>query len=269
MRNYVEDAERLPEQLRVLAMATDTTRLQEVTAGARRLGQRRLRQRRAAGVAGGLLAVALLLPVAGQIRSHSETAQIVSSTWAGATGAPRGDLADRSDLSAAAQRAWNADLGAHRDVRVVFSGTMPGATGRVLVLAGLDRQGQQRLGVVGDDVVPSGRPVSSMAVLHDLPAPGSAAAAVAVTIVGAQPAQQLDQPLLTLLVVGGPDAVSANWTAAGGGGPLTRAADGVFAMVLSAPDALGARVAVVSVGGASQQIVPQAPDGALEAPAPS
>lgn len=269
MRHHVDDPERLPEQLRSLAMTTDTTRLGQVTAVARQLGQRRLRQRRALGVAGGVLAVALVVPVVAELRAQTETTQIAGSSWGAVTAVPRGDLAGRSELSLAAQRAWDTGLGSHKDVRLVFAGTMPNATGRVLVLVGLDKHGQQRLGVIGDDVVPSAAPASSMAVFHDLPAPASATTAVAVTIVGAQPSRQLDQPLLTLLTVGGPDAVSASWSSDDDGGPLARAAEGVFAVVLPAPEALGARVAVQSAGGATQQVIPEAPEGASEVPATS
>lgn len=272
MRNDVDDLDQLPEQLQALAVMADTTRLREVAAGARVLGQRRLRQRRAVGVMAGVLAVGLAVPVTAGIRSQdasTQTTQIAGAMWgAGATTA-RGDLAGRSDLSDAAQQAWNADRGTHTDVRVVFAGTMPDATGRVVVLRGLDRTGQLRVGVVGDDVVPSAGQAASMAVLHDLPAPASAAQALAVTIVGAQPARQLDQPVLTVLAIAGPDAVSARWSAADGAGPLPRVADGTFAVVLPAPQALGARVSVQSAEGVVLQITPEAPEGALEAPATS
>ena len=272
MRNDVDDLDELPEQLRALAVMADTTRLREVAAGARVLGQRRLRQRRALGVMAGVLAIGLVVPVATEIRSRetsTQTTQIAGAMWGAAATTSRGDLAGRSDLSSAAQQAWNADKGTHTDMRVVFAGTMPAGTGRVVVLTGLDRLGQPRVGVVGDGVVPSAGSATSMAVLHDLPAPASAATALAVTIVGAQPAKQLDQPVLTVLTIAGPDAVSARWSAADGTGPLNRVADGAFAVVLPAPQALGARVTVQSVEGMVQQITPEAPDGALEVPATS
>lgn len=269
MRNYPDDPEQLPDQLSRLSRAADVSRLSEVTALARQVGQRRLRQRRAGAAVGGLLVATLAaIPVGVMLRSEPDSIQAAGSGWAAVSGTPRGDLSARSDLIDRAREAWNEARGTHKDVRVVFAGTLPSRTGRVVVLAGTDGEGAQRLSVLGDDVAPSERAVDKVALLHDLAAPASEQGALAVVFVGAQPEEQLDQPVLVLLAVGAPGTESARWASEAGGGEMARLAAGVFAAALSAPDALGARVTLDPTT-ATSVIVPVPPEGADVAPATS